>query len=154
MGECNIVVTTSNGKTASCSVTIINSEQIEVTGVTLNEKEIKLGVDETFKLIADIMPENADNKDVTWKSSDKSVATVSSKGLVTAKGEGSAIITVTTKDGGFTATCKVNVGGNKVDVDPTTIIVVSSSVAVVGLGVGLGVGIPVSIRKKHKKIAK
>ena len=63
----------------------------------------------SIKLKATIMPSNADNKKVTWKSSNKRVATVSSKGKIKAKNKGTAIITVKTKDGKKTAKCKVTV---------------------------------------------
>ena len=57
---------------------------------------------------ATVLPSNASNKEVRWSSSDSSVATVSN-GLVTAVGEGTATITATTVDGGFSARCTVNV---------------------------------------------
>lgn len=56
-----------------------------------------------------VLPDNASNKDVYWSSSDDGVATVSATGAVTAKAAGSAIITVTTVDGKFSATCTVKV---------------------------------------------
>ena len=79
-----------------------------VSGVTLNEAAKTLNVNQSFSLIATVSPANATNKDITWTSSDTSVATVSN-GNVTAKKVGSAIITVTTADGKKTADCKVTV---------------------------------------------
>lgn len=55
------------------------------------------------------MPNNAVNKELTWTSSDSSVATVDEKGLVTAVANGTAIITVTTEDGAKTATSTITV---------------------------------------------
>ncbi len=85
------------------------ADTVPVTGVTLDENSLALQVGETHALTATVVPENADNKNVTWTSSDTSVATVSESGLVTAIGEGTATITVTTEDGSFTATCTVTV---------------------------------------------
>ena len=80
-----------------------------VTGVSLNETELVLNVGSTTQLEATVLPFNAGNKSVTWKSTPESVATVSSDGLVTAVSVGTATITVTTAEGGFSATCSVTV---------------------------------------------
>jgi LPXTG-motif cell wall-anchored protein len=85
---------------------------VPVTGVTLDHTELTLSVgDEPVSLVATVEPSDADNKNVTWSSSDESVATVhaNSPAAVTPVGEGSAIITVTTEDGGFSAQCVVTV---------------------------------------------
>ena len=105
-GTASITVTTEDGKkTATCKVTV----KIPVTGVTLNKSELTLTEGETGQLTATVSPSNASNKNVSWKSSSTSVATVSSAGLVTAVAEGTATITVTTVDGGKTASCQVTV---------------------------------------------
>lgn len=80
-----------------------------VTGVSLDKTTLTLAVNDTGKLTATVIPDNATNKNVTWKSSNTSVATVSADGTVTAKNAGTATITVTTVDGGKTATCTVTV---------------------------------------------
>ncbi len=99
--------------TATCTVTVKAKpvETVAVTGVTLNETELTLEEGETADLTATIAPENATNKNMTWTSSDPDTATVDENGHVTAKkaGETPAVITVTTEDGGKTATCKVTV---------------------------------------------
>ena len=80
-----------------------------VSGVELNTNNIKLNLEKnkTYNLIANITPTNAENKNVTWESSNPSVATVDENGLVTAKGIGNATITVKTIDGEFIDTCNV-----------------------------------------------
>ncbi|WP_034638863.1 Ig-like domain-containing protein [Desulfofalx alkaliphila] len=78
------------------------------TGVTLDQSRINLNVGSTYQLTATVTPFNATVKDVTWSSSDTSVATVDNHGLVTVVGQGTAVITVKTKDGNHTATCIVN----------------------------------------------
>ena len=80
-----------------------------VTSVTLDKTSCDLLVDETVQLLATVNPGIAANKAVTWSSSADDVATVDANGLVTAKSAGTATITVTTADGGKTATCIVNV---------------------------------------------
>jgi len=80
-----------------------------VTGVSLDTTTISLPVNKSQRLTATILPSNARNKNVHWSSSDESVATVSLTGLITAVSEGETTITVTTDDGGFSATCTVTV---------------------------------------------
>ena len=80
-----------------------------VTSVTLDKTSCDLLVDETVQLLATVNPGIAANKNVTWNSSNTAVAIVDANGLVTAKSAGTATITVTTADGGKTATCTINV---------------------------------------------
>ncbi len=105
--------TDENGKTGSKQVnfTVVDSSSsdVSVKGVSLNYSAVDLDVDETVQLTATVTPSNATNKSVTWSSSNTSVATVSSSGVVTAVYPGDAIITVTTKDGGYKDTCAVTV---------------------------------------------
>ena len=82
--------------------------------------EIFVGAEE--KLTATVLPEDATNKDVTWTSSDTTIATVDSNGKVTAKSVGAAIITA--KAGDKSATCTITVNPIKVTgvkiLDPPT----------------------------------
>ncbi len=97
-GTATITVTTKDGnKTATCSVTV-KAKLVKVTGVKLDQKAITKTVGETQQLKATVLPANATNKAVTWSSNNKAIATINSKGLVTAKAVGTATITVTTKD--------------------------------------------------------
>lgn len=107
-GVAEIVAMTVDGKfTAKCTVTV--TKKIDVTGVKLNKTAIKLNNGSSYQLDATVSPSNASEMTVTWSSNNTKVATVSSKGLVKAVGNGSATITVKTRDGGFTAKCTVNV---------------------------------------------
>lgn len=80
-----------------------------VTSVTLDKTSCELMPTETAQLVATVNPGYVANKNVVWTSSSTAVATVDANGLVTAKSAGTAIITVTTADGGKTATCTINV---------------------------------------------
>lgn len=100
--------TDGSGVTASCEVTV--NINYPVQGISLNhDAKTFTKAGETLQLTAAIYPDSATNKTVTWKSSDKTVATVDESGLVTAVGNGTANITATTEDGNYTATCKVTV---------------------------------------------
>ena len=118
-GTANITVTTQDGnKTATCRITVLpkeepeqpdpEPEEIKVESIALNIQDITLEVGETTTLQATITPSDATNKNVTWSSDNTDVATVNN-GVVTAVGEGTANITVTTQDGNKTATCRVTV---------------------------------------------
>ncbi len=91
------------------SLTIDEQGTIHVTNVSLSQTELSLTEGNTAQLTATVKPDNAPNKNVTWSSSAPNVATVDSGGEVTAVAPGTATITVTTADGGKTATCTVTV---------------------------------------------
>jgi uncharacterized repeat protein (TIGR02543 family) len=86
-----------------------NGQSIPVTGVTVSPASTSVGVGTTSILSVTVTPDNATNKNVTWNTSDTSVATVSSAGVVTGVSTGSSTITATTVDGGYTATSDVTV---------------------------------------------
>jgi len=107
-GSAVITVKTEDGDfTASCTVTV-NAAVIAVEGVTLDKESADLTVGGDITLTATVKPDDATDTEVSWTTSNDKVTTVDG-GKVTAVGAGDAIITVTTKDGGFTATCKVTV---------------------------------------------
>lgn len=85
-----------------------------VTGVRLDRDRVSLYVDETVALTVSVEPADADNRNVTWESSDESVATVNRDGVVTPVSAGKAVITVSTEDGGFTATCICSIAARPV----------------------------------------
>ena len=120
-GEATITVTTEDGgKTATCKVTVSNKE-VKVTGVTLNKTALTLEAGSSETLKATVAPADATNQKVTWKSSDAAIATVDAAGKVTGVKAGEATITVTTEDGGKTATCKVTVKAAAVAVTGVTL---------------------------------
>lgn len=95
------------GKTASCSVTV-EAKYVPVAGITLDMTSAEIRAGEFAMLTAAIEPADATNVNVTWTSSDSSVATVEN-GKVYGVKTGTAVITATTEDGGKTASCQVSI---------------------------------------------
>ena len=87
----------------------VPADTVAVTGVTVDPTTTSIEVGKTTKLTANVAPDNATNKAVTYKSSDENIATVAPDGTVTAVAVGTANITATAVDGGFTASCVVTV---------------------------------------------
>ena len=110
VGTATIVVTTVDGSLADTCIVTVNP--ISVKSVALDKTTLTLDIAQTATLVATVNPTDAANQAITWSSNNTEVATVVD-GVVTALAEGSATITVTTVDGGLTATCEVTV------VDPT-----------------------------------
>lgn len=95
-----------SGKYASCSVMVNRL----VSSIVLSKSSIVIHIGETETLTATVTPTSANNTSVSWSSSNPSVATVSSSGLVTGIARGTTTITVTANDGsGVKATCEVEV---------------------------------------------
>lgn len=118
-GNVTITVTSLDNPEAmdTCEINVIPAapEAIPVAGVVLvpNEQVVEIG--KTYTLEEVIVPKDATNKNVNWKSSREDVASVSN-GVVTAHKAGSAIITVTTVDGSLTASCTITVPKMKYNV--------------------------------------
>jgi beta-glucanase (GH16 family) len=124
-GTTTITATTKDGGyTASCVVTVNagGSQNVPVTGVSLNVTQTEITVGGTQTLNAAIAPANATNKQVTWTSGNTSIATVDQTGKVTAVAAGTTTITVKTADGNKTAACQVTVKAS------TTVYVIGDSV--------------------------
>ncbi|WP_158602318.1 Ig-like domain-containing protein [Cohnella endophytica] len=117
-GTAVITVTTTDGDhTASSEVTVTAAEvSVPVTGISMDQETLSLKTGDTATLQATISPVDATNKAVTWSTSNPLFATVDNNGKVTAVGAGNVVITVTTVDGGYTASCNVTV----TDTPPTT----------------------------------
>ena len=107
-GTAVITATSSNGKTASCTVTV-KQKEIAITGISLNKSTTSITEGESETLTATITPSNTTgDKTVKWSSSNEAVAAVDSNGKVTAKKAGTAVITATSSNG-KTAGCTVTV---------------------------------------------
>lgn len=107
-GKATITVTSKADKKKKATIKVV--VKTPVTKVKLDQKEISLTEGETAVVKATVSPKKATIKKVSYKSSNKAVAKVNSKGKITAVAEGTAVITVTSKDGNAKkATCKVTV---------------------------------------------
>ena len=91
---------------ASCKVTVLQP----VTGINLNKSSLTMDALGTFQMTASVYPDGANDKRITWSSSDPAIASVDENGLVTALKKGTATITAAAMDGsGVKSTCKVTV---------------------------------------------
>ncbi len=95
--------------TTVTTLSYVIENTVPVTGISLNKTSASVGVNSTVTLTAVVAPSDASNKAVTWNSNNPTVATVNNVGVVTGISTGTAVITATTIDGGFTAQCTVTV---------------------------------------------
>ena len=112
----------SAAKEENCRIKAYTDDLIRVTDIKLSHSGINLVCGKNIRLSAVVMPQNANNKELEWISSDADIAAVSEQGLVTAKATGSAVITCKAQDGsGVWSTCVVTVW------QPVTGIILSAS---------------------------
>ena len=111
VGVFSTAISASNSEGTDTETLQITVYPVSVTGVTVSPTNATIETSATQHLSVTISPANATNQNVTWSSSDNGIATVSASGLVTAVAKGSTTITVTTQDGGFTATSAITVNG-------------------------------------------
>ena len=98
------------GNVGTVEKEITTASPILVNEMTLDKENEKIGSNNTLQITATVKPENADDKSLTWSSSDDTIATVSNTGLVTPKKEGNVIITCTTNDGSnISKTCNIQI---------------------------------------------
>lgn len=98
-----------NVDSGKASVSVV--QNVAVDGITLDNETLSLDAGYTAQLTALVTPEGAANKKVVWTSANEQVATVDDTGLVTGVNFGETVITATTEDGNYTATCDVSVNG-------------------------------------------
>ena len=105
------ITATVNKRNYNCTVIVKAARKVtKVTNVKLNKKNITLKAGKVYTLKASVSPSKASNKTLVWKSSNNSIASVNSKGVVSAKEAGTVTITATAKDGSKKkASCKVTV---------------------------------------------
>lgn len=130
-GSANVIVTSEedSSKTAVCQITVYPSP-IAVEGINISQSALGLYVGEEYYLSADVYPADASNPYYNWSVSDPAVISVDD-GLVTAIGPGTANVTVTSEDGGHTASCQITV---------QTAIVSAEGIAISQKAIGLYIG--------------
>ncbi len=109
-----------------------NGDPVAVTDVSLNQTSATLTTGGTLTLVATVEPDDATVKTVEWESSNPTVATVLSSGLVTAIAPGSATIMVVTDDGNKTATCALTVNARIVSVTSVSLTQTSATLTTGG----------------------
>jgi uncharacterized protein YjdB len=107
--------------TKTYSIEVVRAAPIDVSSVSLNTESKIMTIGDELQLIATITPSNATNQSVTWSTSHSSIASVNYYGTVTAKAVGDAVITVTTDDGNYTATCEVTVLSNNANLSSLSV---------------------------------
>ena len=130
-GTATITVTSKENPSIMAKCLVKVGAPVLVTDVTVQPTELNLKTDGTYQLSVSVLPSNADERGVTFESSNTAVATVSASGLITAKGPGSATITVTAKDSsGKKATCTVTVTQpvKGVTVSPSSVVIQKDNV--------------------------
>ena len=119
IGAGEATITASVGE-CSCSFKVtVTDPVIPVTGITLDKKSAEMLTGATLQLNATITPEDASSKEIKWTSSDNNIATVSTKGLVTAKRAGKVTVTATANK--FTATCEITITDPYIEVTEITL---------------------------------
>lgn len=114
-GTAIITASTANNRVAVCKITV-KKELIPVNSVSLDNSTLTLFEQEGATLTASVLPEDADNQELSWSSDNEEVVTVNNYGFIKALKAGSATITVTTQDGGKTATCRITVEHRAIEV--------------------------------------
>ena len=113
-GTSTFTVTATNDAGSASKEYTLTIKAVSVTSLKLNKDSLTLQERGSDTLTATVEPADATNQDVTWKSSDTSIATVSADGTVTAISAGTATITATAKDGsGVSASCTLTVTHGK-----------------------------------------
>ena len=121
MGATTIFATTQDGGyKANCRV-IVKQRVISVTSVEIKPTEIGMDEGGSFYLSATVYPTNASDRSVTWSASPSDILEVDNIGKVTALAPGEGDVTVTTNDGGFTASCHVTVDAKIISVESLTV---------------------------------
>ena len=120
-GSATITVRTLDGLHKATARVDVIQDSIKVSRINLNRKTVDLNIGQSFQLFASILPFNATDKKIIWKSSSPNYVPVDGNGLVTVKDNqtGSAIITATSEDGSISSSAQIKV--KKTDVSVTGI---------------------------------
>jgi len=129
-GDATITIVTAEGAfSADCRV-VVTRAPVHVTGVTLTPTTAEIIRGNTRQLTATVIPASADNRNVTFTSSNSAVATVNATGLVSAVAVGRAVITVETVEGGFKASSDITVSPDIINPTGVTVSPTSATVAI------------------------
>lgn len=119
-GKANIIAESTNGKSIICKLDVVK-KFIHVESVELNKTSVELEKRSTLQLSYTILPKDASNKKVTWKSENTLYAKVTEDGLVTAMYEGTINVYAVAEDGGVKGTCEITIIDNDIKVKSVTL---------------------------------
>jgi len=114
-GHAIITVKAPNKTSATCDVTVTN-DIIPITAISIDSTDKDISIGNSITLTTNILPHNATNQNVIWKSSDDEIATINKEGRLTAIKEGSVIITANVAEENKTATFTFNVYNGDIEV--------------------------------------
>ena len=119
-----------SGVKGTCTITVTDADtDIKAASITVTPDKVNLNAGETKQLTKTIAPEDTTNKNVTWSSSNESVATVTEDGLIKAIAKGTAVITAAAEDGSdVKGTCTVTVTDTDTDIKAASITVTPDKV--------------------------
>ncbi|MDR2890056.1 MAG: Ig-like domain-containing protein [Alistipes sp.] len=106
------------------------TQTTHVTSVSVEPSTLTLKVDDERQLSANVLPETADNLDVTWSVEPQDIASVDADGLVKALKEGEAVITATSVDGGIEGSCELTVEPADAEITPVESVAISGEEAI------------------------
>ena len=124
-GTTNITIKASNGITDTCIVNV-KANEIPVSSIKFNKISYSLYINETININATVLPENATNKSLTWKSSNNNIATVDN-GNVKGISKGNVTITATDSKGLVSNSVNVTVNKKIVNINPQEITIIGDS---------------------------
>ena len=121
-GTAEVIATAANGVSGKVVITVTEKDtpvepDVEVESIEVTAADTELKVGDTTKVTAQVLPDNATNKDVTWSVSDKNVLSVSEDGTVTAKAKGTAEV-IATAENGVSGKVTIEVTEKDIPVEP------------------------------------
>ncbi len=148
VGTATITVTTADGGyTDTVSVTV-TAESVDVSSVSVGSDTVNLVVGDTLPVEVTVLPTDASNPALTWSSSNEAIATVDLNGVITGDSVGTATITVTTTDGGYTDTVAVIVTAESVSVTGVSVDESTVSLIVEGAATVVATVLPTDATEK------
>lgn len=128
-GSATITAKTADGAKISTSTITVQSATVSVSSVSVSPTSTTVNLGGTYQLAATLAPSTATNKNVTWRSANNSIATVSATGIVMGVASGNVVITATTEDGAKTSTCNLSVvvPVTSVTINPATVSLTAGS---------------------------
>ena len=123
-GTAEISVITEDGTFTAISVVTVLEEEIAVTGIDITSNILEIIIGETEQLTAEISPVDATDKTFVWSSNNETVAEINPNGVITGLTRGNVDITVTTNEGEFLDTIRINV--SEEEITATSIHIISN----------------------------